>query len=517
MPILKDASPRITVRLFKTISRTTIDGELPASTRYQGKDEYIDLTPFLGDGSSVVTSKSVREPAGAFSITFADRPQRSVQQLVNVVPTEAIESIYGLVEPMDMIEIRMWNGIGSWFGDAYPIKMRGFVSSITRVQVMSDDGRPVRQVVIGGQDFGKIWQIYQVLYLPAYAAGTPLLTTLKFSQLFGTEAKNTMKAAEFVRTVVDKVLNPFIDGFMPQHSPQPRSIQTGKSISVGHGVINNNYQDQQGSIYSILATFGDVGIWNELYVEDLEDGVHCVYRAIPALSITKKKGQKDDRIQDDAPQPTFVQIPDDYVQSLVTSRSDANVANFFWVNNSRFDLIDDMSRKLMGLSGNNNTINLKDYPNSAAGYYGVRPMYAATQQAGDEVTNMGSGLAKESQDKRSAQVEAWIDKRRRLMAEMNKDNVVFEVGEARVKGGPMRPDGQEAMKPGDYAMFLTGGITWRAYVHQMIDEFLPFQGYTTTLQFERGENFITRAYMGDGMDSPWLAEQARRDADGAPL
>jgi lipopolysaccharide export system protein LptA len=43
----------------------------------EGKDEYIDLTPFLNLGSSVRTTKSVREPAGGFSITFADKAQES--------------------------------------------------------------------------------------------------------------------------------------------------------------------------------------------------------------------------------------------------------------------------------------------------------------------------------------------------------------------------------------------------------------------------------------------------------
>lgn len=510
MPTLLAATPRITVRLYKTITRDFIDGRTPVSRRYSGSPEYIDLTPFLGEGSSVMTSKSVRDPAGAFAIMFADRPMHSGSKFVNAVPTEAIESIYGLVEPQDMIEIRMWSGIGEWRGGDYPIKMRGFVSNITRAQMMSQDGKPIRQVTIAGQDFGKIWQMYQVLYLPAYAAGTPLLTSLKFSQLFGSDAKNVMKAAEFVRTVVDKVVNPFLNEMLPKSIPLPRSIRTDKYLAVAHGVVNNNYQDVQGSIYTILSTFADVGVWNELYIEDHEDGVHCVYRPTPALSITQVPGKPDRRIQDDAPDPIFCDIPDNYIQTITASRTDANVANFFWVNNSRFDMIDDLSRKLMGLSGNNQTINLKDYPNSAAGYYGIRPMYAATQQAGDDVINMGTGQYQSAQDRRSAQVEAWIDQRRRLMSEMNQDNVVFETGEASVKGCPMRPDGITAMKAGDYARFINGNMSWVAYVHQIVDEFQPYQSYKTSLRYERGENFIARSAREGGWESPWLSEQATR-------
>jgi len=39
------------VWLFKTIDRHTIDGQSGVSTRYAGKDPYISLTEFLGDGS----------------------------------------------------------------------------------------------------------------------------------------------------------------------------------------------------------------------------------------------------------------------------------------------------------------------------------------------------------------------------------------------------------------------------------------------------------------------------------
>ena len=44
----------------------------------------------------------------------------------------------------------------------------------------------------------------------------------------------------------------------------------------------------------------------------------------------------------------------------------------------------------------------------------------------------------------------------------------------------------------------------------MTDEFMPFQSYTATMQFERGEGFANRVAMESGMSSPWLAEQVRR-------
>lgn len=509
MPKLKAANPQISVHLHKAVTRDNI-GNAPVSARYQGQEPYIDLTPFLNAGSAVRTSKSVREPAGAFSITFADRPQNSILGAFVSMSENAIESIYGLVEPMDMIEIRMWHGVGPK-PVKLPIIMRGFVSDVRRSQTMGNDGTPYREVTITGQDYGKIWQMYQVIYLAAYAEGRPILTNFGLNELFGVSVVNAMPAADFVREMVGKIINPHIKGFMPENSPMPKEITLGDGITVKHGKVNNSFHQMQGSIYDILKFHGDVGIWNELYTEDREDGVHLVYRPVPALHLNPPGGPaKERKIQDDAPDPIYCEIPDDDIQSLSVARTDANVANFYWVNNSKFDLLGEMQRKLASIPADDGRVSTKDYPNTDAKYYGTRPMYGETQQGDDEISNMGSGLSPDENQQREVQLESWIDRRRRHMMEMNRDNVVLERGSTRIKGGPMRPDGIEAMRAGDYARFHTGRLIWDAYVFQVEHEFLPFQSYTTSLTFERGEGFAVRASMEGGISSPWLAEQSRR-------
>lgn len=502
MPKLQQASPQLSVRLYKTISRQTIDGKSAVSTRYAGKAPYIDLTPLLGDGGSVRTTKSVREPAGGFTITFMDKAHGGI----------SLETIYGMVEPMDVVEIRMWRGVGNRTGQP-PIIMRGFVSEVQRPQTMSQDGKPIRSVVVTGQDYGKIWQTFQVLYLPAYAEGKALLTSFQISELFDFKAVSALPAGEFVRTMVEKIINPHIAGFLPDSLPKdiPKKIDTGDSISVKHGTVGQSFQSQQGSVYDIIKSHADVTpFWNELYIEDREDGVFCVYRATPGLHLTASEGSGGSlgrKIHDDAPDPVYVVIPDSEVESVHVARSDANLANFYWVNNQKYDLIDDMQRKLFGLTDGNKTISTKDYANTAVKYYGVRPMYAETQMSGDEIKNDQSDQPKAEQDARSIKQESWIEKRRRQMVEMNRDNVVLERGSARIKGGPMRDDGVEVMKAGDYARFKVGQFTWDAYVTQIDHEFVPFQGYTTTLTFERGEGFANRTA---AERSPWLTEQATR-------
>lgn len=501
MPSLISANPQIKVSLFKTIARGTVDGQQSVSIRYQSKDDFIDLTPFLGDGSSVRTSKGIYEPAGGFVISITDKPKSSLAGY-------ALESFAGLLEPMDMVEIRMWRGVGP-APLILPIVMRGFISDIQRTQTMSDDGKPIRSVTVVGQDYGKLWQMYQVLYLPAYAEGKALLTTFNLQELFGIKAVNAMPAGEYVRKMINGVINPYIDKMLPENSPMPRKIQTGDSISVKHGNINNSYQNQQGSVYEILRKHTDVPTWNELYLEDREDGVHVVYRSVPAMRLSGKDF-KSRLIQDDALLPPFVVIADNEVQSLSTSRSDSTVANFYWVNNSRFDLIDDIQRKLFAIKENSPDVFLKDYPNTAVKYYGTRALYAETQMTEDTVKNANSGKDKQELEESSDKQLSWIKKRLLALVEMNKDNVVFERGSMRVKGGPMRPGGTELIRAGDYVTAKMGRLEWEGYVTSVEHQFVPLQEFVTTINFERGEGFAKRTALEGGIQSPWLAEQASR-------
>lgn len=501
----KVATPRLEVWLFKTISRDTVDGNLAVSGRYQNKKQYIDLTPFLHAGSSVRTSKSVRQPAGGFSINFADKPDKGWYG-------DELESLSGLIEPMDVIEVRMWGGIGP-APSMLPIVMRGLVSRITRQRVVGEDGRPQRVVTVTGLDYGKVWQTYQILYMRAYQPGKPLLSDFKIWEMFGVEAKNTMPAAEFVREVVEKIINKHMREFLPADMGIPVELILGDGIAVQHGVVSNNYQNSDSTIYEMLRFHGDVGVWNELYTEDREDGVHVVYRPIPAYLLSNSPDRGTSKIQEDAPDPPIGVINDYEIKSIDEGRADENIANFFWVNASRFDLIDSMARRLMAIGADSPTVSLTDYANAAPKFYGWRAMYAETQQGGDEITYLGSNLLQAEQEARRGHQGDWIDERRRIMLEMNKDNVVYEQGSAVVKGGPVRANGQDGhdlLKAGDYAEFRNGSIVHYAYVHQVDHEFMPFQGYTTTLHFDRGEGFATRASM-EG--SPWLSEQATRSSD----
>src|SRR5471030_1603518 len=135
---MKVYQPKFEVRLIKTVNRKTVDGVTPTSVRFQGVNGVINLAPWLGDGSSINTSKGIHEPAGGFVINVPDMPADS----------GGLETLYGIIEPMDLIEIRMQRSTDPFVTDTVPIVMRGFVSKVTRQEAMTAGGRPQRSVTI---------------------------------------------------------------------------------------------------------------------------------------------------------------------------------------------------------------------------------------------------------------------------------------------------------------------------------------------------------------------------------
>lgn len=486
------AHPKISVKLFKMISRSTVEGVSAVSARYKGKNASIDLTPYLAPGSEVRTTKSVRAAAGGFTITLPD------------VAYEG-DSIYGLIEPMDMVEIRMWSGVGP-APSTLPIRMRGFVSSVRRSQAISN-GTPQRQITISGMDYGKIWQMYQVVYLQAYSESSPLLTTYALSELFGAGIVNAMTAANLIKLALNKILNPYLSGFMSSNTPMPRTLlDTG--ISVTQGMANLSQQDIQGSIYDFLRFHGDVGVWNELFTRDTESGVEVVYRANPALAITDYPRAADRKIFSDAADPEFFDVAASSIQSMNLGRSDSDVVNFFWVNNSRFDLLDEMQRKLAAIPASDSSVSLKGYQNADPALYGTRPMYHDSQLGATGLFNLGPALTVAQQSSRANRQTDWLGLRRRQLVALNKDNALLESGSITLNGGLV--DGSGALlQAGQHIRVSQGSMRkWDAYVVSVDDVFKPFVSYSTQLNVERGTGFARRIAMGSGKQAPWLAEKA---------
>lgn len=154
-----------------------------------------------------------------------------------------------------------------------------------------------------------------------------------------------------------------------------------------------------------------------------------------------------------------------------------------------------------------------EYPNTAKKYYGVRAMYADSVMSPDDVTSVSSGLEQNPQEQRRGYMLDWINDRRGIMIQSNKDNVVLEFGALSMKGGPTRDNSTDALRSGDYLTVLDGKITWSAYIMSVQDNFIPYNSYSTSLEFARGTGFAERVSSTGGGVSPWLKEQATRGND----
>ncbi|MBT7307608.1 MAG: hypothetical protein HN842_05280, partial [Gammaproteobacteria bacterium] len=182
--------PRISVSLNKVKNDSFGGGGFLRNLERGGS---IDLTPFMGLGGSVHTSKSINEPAGTFSISFPDK-----------MSEEHSDSVYGLVEPMDQIEIRIAHDHQS---AELPIIMRGFVSSISRSETIGGDGKPSRKVNVVGQDYGKILQIIQIIYLNNSVIGDNIISGFKMLQKYGVDASANPPIQDFVRDVFTEIVD----------------------------------------------------------------------------------------------------------------------------------------------------------------------------------------------------------------------------------------------------------------------------------------------------------------------
>lgn len=494
---MKTYHPQVEVRLIKTVRRKEFVAGVAADGLRYDQLRGINLTDYLGEAGAIHTSKSVRDPAGAFSITLADQAHQTL-----------LETIYALVEPMDVVEIRMAHSPFEYrkAGKNLPIVMRGLVSSVSRSETMAA-GRPVRKVTIAGHDYGKVLQTLQIYYLNNTPVGVEVLSAYGFFQKFQVDAK-IKQANDFVRDIVDRVINPYLS----------RMLNVANGESVGSAVVReftpkagitgeispeSLYSYVDVSVDALLRAALDVGPFNEMFVQDREDGVDLVVRPVPF----RKAGESRmgnvtiyEPVQAGATADELDISADDIV-SLNVSRSDSGVYNYYWVTANRWQMIYNMDMKSMAQYGEPGGFLLLNYPNCSESIYGMRKLEVDLVLGGDNYSN-SDALPASAMPSETVKMSTWLDKRRAVLAEMNKDNVLFESGTIRVRGN-------ENIKPG---MFLNvkRGTTWATYyVVSAVHEFVPFEGYYTNLTVERGTGFIER---GQKLRSPYFAEI---DAGGA--
>lgn len=488
---MKVYHPQIKVWLIKSQARNGVDfndAGIPVTDvagRYkETASKRIDLTPYLGDGGGVRTSKSVREPAGGFTITLLDLQGEAWS-----------DTIYSLIEPMDMVEIRFCHDASQMANKEPPIVMRGFVSEIRRDEAMGQDGKPSRKVVISGQDSGKLLQIYLIYYLNNLAIGEAFLTGYNFLQKFGEEFGKQQEVAEFFVDVVNEVLNPFMKSVVGVAKDD--ALKNGfVPLSTISGAISpfilSSFKDV--SLYQMLRSLFDVGAFNEMYVEDRPTSVALILRPAPFYDTTGKAVQADASVE-------YENVPENDIQSLMVSRSDSQVGNWFWVQNNRWMMVNDIQNQLYAQSANVASVDKRSYPNCAEAKFGFRNMHESVSLGPPTklVNDTSSGTAADVEADNMT-MQTWLDNRRIILGDMNKDNAVFESGTMRIRGN-------ELVKAGMILKVERGeGRVDQYYAVGVDHDFVPFQGFFTTVQFERGTGFISRA---QSEISPYFTEWDR--------
>lgn len=539
----KVRKPNIKVLLHKVVTRTSATGNQSATTGSGAPVSYssassssstslagapsqsdspsniIDLTTWLGEGSVVRVQKSVRGDGGAFAIAFVD-------QLMNNLE----DTLYALIEPMDMIEIR-------FAGDAYryagtsgqqlPIMMRGFVSEVGRDQVMGADGKPHRGVVVSGHDYHKLLQLIQIFNMPCTPDVANLISSFPLFSKYGPEL-NVQTSTAFVQAVFDLIVNPYITRMQAAGATSGAALlAVATDIQVPDALVSTQVGSfNNGNVQELLQEYLDIGPFNEFFIEDRDAGAwgpagpYAVFRPAPVLSASSRAALQpiqasvttgvstDSKL---SPTANCVSMSTDPIISINARRSDAGVANFFWVDAPRFNMnYGDLPMQYANYATQQGgqPYYITNYQNVNPLLYGLRKMETATHMGGATETNSGNGTPAGSD--RFANQGAfidWINNRRNLLIAINQDNVVLE-------HGSMHLEGNERIRAGSYLMVRygstpsnpTGNIQSLYYGHTVTHVYEPFGNYLTEVEFDRGTNFVDRISQKQGGVSPYLSD-----------
>lgn len=459
---MKVYQPQVSVTLVKTSSQSTAIGMSAALSE-------IDITPWFGDSSSIETSKGVRQPAGTFAFTLPDKPYKG-------------KSLYGLITPMDYVIIRMAHDSSQQSNGNYPLIMYGLVSDVTS-NTSLQGGKPQRTIKITGHDFGKILQVLQIIYLPGSTTEKFAADAYRYQHIYEQDAgMKTRSAAEWVQLTLDKIINPFINklSLVGGQRLVRHLMINGMTAKVAVGGNINTFTPttlHDVSMHKFLTTLLDAPVFNELYTEDSEEGVTLVVREVPFKDIYTDKFVQERAYADS------MDISTDDIISQSFNRTDARVANYYWVNGSHYAYYTNEQLKNTALQGNFDSFIIFGYENSDRSMYGVRLMEMGSSLQPNDYYQADNPKA-EKIPAIEQSLQSWLAQRRKVLMAMNKDNVLLESGTLQLRGN-------EAIKAGAYLQIYDKGVRLgEVYAHTVNHQFRPFYGYLTSVQFDRGTLFF---------------------------
>lgn len=446
--------PQLSVSLQKSSAR-----KRNATSDRFGKITKIDLTPFFNEGSSVSTNRAINSPSGGFTIRLGDQ----------FVPQHG-DSIYGLVEPMDAVEIRM-----SRTGKPAMV-MRGVITDISLDESMGQG--PTRTVTITGSDYGALLRMIQILFLKGSSRDDLILQISgqymqeKFGIPYG-----SMSAAQFVGLMIVNVVNPFVTG-LANNALQPLLLNLDGADSEDI-VYPQGYQaNPEGTMWSHIQKHGNLGPFYETFFDDGESDTTFWYRK-PAF----KKLKTDEYVFPTASAQSF-SIPPVEITGIKYSRSERDVANFYYVRAPRADFMTGMDTIVQSVmsDGQKLATDGEGFENCDLNLFGRRAMEVSTNHG----ATLFPGAPKEAHELAMNHVTAYLARQIKYLQDSNIDNAVFESGTIRCAGRP-------EYKVGHYCdIAWASGHKASGYVTAVSHTFEPFKGYTSTLQYTRGTGFVNR-------------------------
>ncbi len=479
-----------------------------------GGTDHVDLTPFLAESDAIRTVKSLSQPGGGFTVSFADQLEPALG-----------DTLYALIEPMDLIEIRAsrspqdyvggaappqaggvsqapispnsypdtpqgrasylqaragqenalaaGNGPATATGTKLPLIMRGYVSSVQRSESIGDDGTPQRQIVLHGIDSGKLWQINQVLFQYLQASGTAFLDPFHMQAATGIGG-GALPVGQYMQKLVD-YMNDKVEKLAAYTSQAIPKFTLDSTVQQGQAVLQV-IQDVEGSIWGYVEAFADRP-WNEAFLTDEEEGPVLTFRVVPY-----KRLDTGALLFPDAVDPGTVAVDALEILSMDVNRSDGRVANFFWVPPGSGTL--DSNSSLTAASLANAQLNTT-FANNNPTLYGERMMQHSTSLIPSDVAGPATDQPAAQRPDINASTATWYTLRATQLNAMNVNNALYEEGGAVLNGS-------EYYAIGKYLSITRGAVVSEAYMTQVAHVISPLRSWTTQVTLERGTGFYQR-------------------------
>jgi len=478
--MIKVNTPKITVELFKLVDHS---GQV--AKKYDGSDKKFDITHLLGDGGSIHISKDIDQPCGSFSISFSDK----------VGGNGNPDTVYALIEPMDLIEIRASRESWKYQDGQYPLIMRGFVTTISRSEEVSSDGSPVRTVHVTGQDSGLLWVINNFDIQLAYVLEMRFISEAFFLQAAVGMELTPFKVSKFMERVNELIMTEKISVLNAVSSKVIPSFNVKATVNEGT-VTPWAIGKFSGSYWDLLKNFCDRP-WNELFIEDDGDIGHetptIIFRPSPYKDINGSY------IMQDAANPGIFTVIDTALVSLNVARSRNRVSNIYWVPPGATSVETNL-RALIRAMSNKKMLDF-DYGNNSPSLFGYNRMAVNSALVNTEYHTMIAQLPSDQRPPENSNLLLWYEHRRDQLRDLNRDNVVWEEGDAVVKG-------DEHIKPGRFVTINRGSFYAEYYCNSVSHNFSPLHGWTATLGLLRGTGFIFRRdqpgiYWKEGRKGPY--------------